>query len=559
MKKKQLVAFLMSAFMAAGTLAGCGSEPSAEETLKQETSKDVTSKEVDASKTDVSQEKESEDVASTGETESEFTLPLTEKKETLTMFLPADSGFFQVYSDYNEGPFFQKLEEITNVHIEFETPVSAEESFNLMIASGELPDIIGSPYLYPDGYDAAIDDGYYLDLTPYLDTCLSNYNKIRTSNVKFATDTLTDTGRAAAVWALYTEPQGPWAGYQIRQDWLDELGLEMPTTFDELEEVLIAFRDKKGAYAPLALHSNGNDLYGMLSAGFGAYDAYMNVDGTVVCGFITEEWREYLKLMNRWYSEGLIDPDFMTRSNWQVDQELVTTGASGVWWAMYTMPATYEATDENMVIQAMPSPKLNEDDQLHIRLQDNYDYVGVAISAKSEKAELAMRWLDFFYTEAGSLFANYGTEGDTFNYDAEGNIVFTDKIMNNPDGLSVTQAMKTHLLVPNKIPSYYDWTRELAIIPEKDVAFYDVWGAEDFKDDYILPVALSYTSEEASERASLAADIDTYFREATSQFIIGVLDINGADWDTYVSTIEGMNVDRVVEITQQALDRYLAR
>lgn len=51
----------------------------------------------------------------------------------------------------------------------------------------------------------------------------------------------------------------------------------------------------------------------------------------------------------------------MTRSNWQADQELVTTGASGVWWAMYTMPATYEATDENMVVQAMPSPKLNED------------------------------------------------------------------------------------------------------------------------------------------------------------------------------------------------------
>lgn len=62
------------------------------------------------------------------------------------------------------------------------------------------------------------------------------------------------------------------------------------------------------------------------------------------------------------------------------------------------------------------------------------------------------------------------------------------------------------------------------------------------------------------EFASYYADINTYFKEASNQFISGVLDVeDDAEWNKYIETLEGMNVERCVELKQAALDRYLAR
>ena len=70
---------------------------------------------------------------------------------------------------------------------------------------------------------------------------------------------------------------------------------------------------------------------------------------------------------------------------------------------------------------------------------------------------------------------------------------------------------------------------------------------------------MSMTQEESKEYASLYTDIQTYYREASCQFITGVLDIDGTDWDDYLNVIDGMGIDRCVELKQAALDRYLER
>lgn len=570
--KKRAVSLFMAAAMTAGLLAGCGSTPDGEASSGNAgNSSDAGAPESEGAGADESESTGAEDTEAEGEQEGEqtggtqdnaITLPLTEDPVTLSMWLPSVTNVMTIWGDYNSVPFFQEMEKRTGVHIEFETPVVGEETtaFNLMISSGELPDIICWPNYYSDGYDAAIDDGYYLDLTPYLDTYLSNYNALRLSNERWKTDSVTDSGRAATVLGLLVEPQRSWGGMQIRQDWLDDLNLDMPVTYSDLEEVLTAFKEEKGAYAPLALCSKGNYYYGEMSGGFGVDDSFMNKDGTVVAGFVTDEWRQYLTLMNQWYEKGLIDPDFMTNSSWMVDTELVTTGASGVWWSMYTMPAAYEATDENMVVSPLPSPKLNESDTVHFRMADVYDHRGVAISADCENVEIALKWLDYLFTEEGMALANYGPEGLTFNYDENGEKIFTDVILNNEDGLSAGDAVASYAMIPEKIPSYYDWTRELQFVPEKDVRSYDVWGSEDHLEDWVMPANVSLTSDESVELASMYADIQTYYQEASCQFITGVLDIeNDADWENYVNVIEGMGIERCVEIRQAALDRYLAR
>lgn len=550
MKKKRIAAIITAAGLCAGTLAGC-------QTVGNETAQVWEPAETTETAETVPESSADENGADL-DAETGITLPITEEPVTLTVFAGLDSNLTGLVNDYNDNEFFKELERRTGVHLEFIIPASGneKEAYNLMIASGELADIIThNGYSYPEGWDAAVDDGYYLDLTPYLDTYLKDYNRVRTSDPLMEKSTVTDSGRVTGLHILYTEKQGPWMGMQIRKDWLDELGLDVPVTYDELEEVLKQFKEKKNAYAPLSIGADGYmETSHALSAGYGVLEDFMQVDGEVVYGPIQEGWREYLTMLNRWYEEGLLDPDFMTNGSWQVDTAAVVNGETGVWNAMYTMIAQYESGDPEMEVVPMTSPVKERGDELHIRREDGFVGNAVAISADCEYPEIAMQLWNYLYTEEGSLLANYGLEGDTFTYQ-DGKPVLTDKIADN-EQYSMSQAQALYLMPPSRFGGFYDWTRELAAVPQKDVKAFDIWSVAD--DAYILPARISYTSEESTERAKIVAEVSTYMKENSVKFITGVLDID-TEWDNYVNQLKALGIDRAVEITQAALDRFNSR
>lgn len=544
--KKKLVGVLLTTALCVGSLAGCGSQGT-DQASTGNVSEEVASQ---TSETETGAETETASA-------SEITLPLTEEPITLTVFAAMDSNLTGIINDYNENGFFEELEKRTGVHLEFIIPAAGneKEAYNLMIASGELADIIThNGYEYPEGLDAAVDDGYYLDLTPYLDTCLPDYNRVRTSDPVMEKSTTTDKGRVVGLHILYTEKQGPWMGMQIRKDWLDDLGLEVPETYDELETVLKAFKEEKNAYAPISIGKKGTmETSHALSAGYGVMETYQQVDGKVLYGPMEEGWKEYLTMLNRWYEEGLIDPDFMTNGGWQVDTGMVLNGDTGVWNAMYTMISQYEDGGDIEVVP-MASPKKEKGDQLHIRREDGYVGNAVTISADCKYPEIAMKLWNYLYSEEGALLANYGIEGDTFNY-VDGKPQVSDKITNN-EQYSMSQAQALYLMPPSRFGGLYDWTRELASVPAKDVKAFDIWSEAD--DSYIIPSRISYTSEEASEFAKLNAEITTYMEENSVKFITGVLDID-TDWDNYVQQLKDLGVEQAIAIKQAALERFNER
>lgn len=507
-----------------------------------------------------------EQAENTGEAEGgEITLPLSAEKVTLTMYAGAmDGNFAAVANDYNENAFFQELEKRTNVHIEFQTvPMGSTDAFNLMIASGELPDLIYGPGAYQDGMDAAIDDGYYLDMTPYLETHLPNYNKLRTQNEEMKRNSTTDSGRIAAVYQIYQTEQSPWMGLMIRKDWLNELNLEVPTTVSEWETVLTAFKEEKGAYAPMSL---GGDL-GLYGQGFGISGGtvfsspWQNVDGKVVFSNTSDNMKAFLTVLADWYKKGLIDPDFMTKqSAFFADTAMVTTGQTGVFNSIYTLPDMFKGASEDKDFEVVaiknPIPDSGEEGRVGYVIPV-IGGAGMAVSADSKNKEIALKWLDYMYSEEGALLANYGVENDTFTFNEQGKPVFTEKITKNPDGMAMAQAMAFYTLPPSFLACYYDWTRELAGVSESSIHMMDVWKEQ--KTDYNYPAQATMTNEENREFASLyTSNIQTYAAEKITQFITGVNDIN-TEWDNYVSTIKDLGIDRCIEIKQAALDRYLAR
>lgn len=551
---KKLVALLLSLALVL-SLGACGGNGGS--STSSEASPSSTTEESGAAA-----ESGDESQAETAET-GEFQLPIVDEPTTLSYFVADDSNAAIMTTDWNDNEFYQEMERRTGVHLEFEMVSSADyqTNFNLMIASGNLADMIyvGASY-YAEGVDAAIDDGYFLDLTDLVDEYMPNYEKVRTSDVQYELLSTTDSGRLGAVYELRQSKQGPWLGLWIRQDWLDDLGLDTPVTFDDYHEVLTAFKNEKGATAPLILNFSGSDgEFGTMSGGLNVLNSWqLDETGKVNFGPYMDAWKEYVTIMHQWYTEGLIDPDFMATDERTADMAKVVTGASGVFAALYTMPSVYEAASEdpNMNLAPVNPPVMNEGDEGHIRLRDSYTSGNTAISADSENWEVALRWLDYLYTDEGALLANYGVEGDTFEFNEDGEPEFTDKILANENGWTMTQTVASYLCPSAGIANWSDWTRELAGVPEKDQACYDVWS--EFSDDWRLPSSVTLTQDESTERAALYADISTIVKEQTAQFISGALDIE-SNWDAYISALEASGMERAIEITQAAYDRYLAR
>ena len=557
---KKLVALLLALalVLSLGACGGNGGESSGSTPESSAAESDTESSAAEEGEEAEGEEGEAE-TAETGE----FQLPIVDEPTTLTYFVADDSNAAIMTTDWNDNEFYQEMEARTGVHLEMEMVSSADyqTNFNLMIASGNIADLIyvGASY-YSEGVDAAIDDGYFLDLTDLVDEYMPNYQKVRTSDVQYELLSTTDSGRLGAVYELRQSKQGPWLGLWIRQDWLDDLSLETPVTFDDYHEVLTAFKNEKGATAPLILNFSGSDgEFGTMSGGLNVLNSWqLDETGKVNFGPYMPAWKEYVTIMHQWYTEGLIDPDFMATDERTADMAKVVTGASGLFAALYTMPSVYEAASEdpNMNLTPVNPPVMNEGDEGHIRLRDSYTSGNTAIGADCENPEVAMRWLDYLFTEEGALLANYGVEGDTFEFNEEGEPEFTDKILANENGWTMTQTVASYLCPSAGIANWSDWTRELAGVPEKDQACYDVWA--EFSDDWRLPSSVTLTQDESTERAALYADISTIVKEQTAQFISGALDIE-ANWDSYISALEASGIERAIEITQAAYDRYTAR
>lgn len=90
---------------------------------------------------------------------------------TLDIWMPSNSILASVCPDLNDQRVFKQVEELTGIKLNFIVPTLGEETtdFNLMIASGDLPDIIVDASRYTGGVMAGVNDGAYLDLTDLID------------------------------------------------------------------------------------------------------------------------------------------------------------------------------------------------------------------------------------------------------------------------------------------------------------------------------------------------------------------------------------------------------
>lgn len=483
---------------------------------------------------------------------------------TFTYWCPwSDSEITRYVKSFADSITWKEIFKRTNVTLKFiHPPYNQEtESFNLMIASGDLPDMINTNNTYPGGWDKAIEDGIIIDLKTYIDKYAPNIKQYL-KDTEIRRVMTSDEGHIPALYQIYGTPQPPWYGPMLRKDWLDELKLKVPETYDEWYQVLKAFKTKKNAIAPLMMYYKGGfDPFtsGSFYAGFDVSFDFINVNGKLKYSPLEKGFKEYLSLMNKWYKEGLIDKDFYTRKGLRPDTSYVTTGKAGAWSGLYNMMSTYKhmANDPKyeLISTKLPVKKIGQ--KLHVGLYVNkisysLSTSKVLITKKCKNPKAAIEFWDYFYTKEGSILANYGIKDKTYTI-KKGKFVLSDLIAKNPAGMSANTAMRAYITFAQ--PGIYLWERELSIAAPEEVDAIKKWGTNnDFS--YLMP-PVTLLQSESNRFAQIITDINTYVEELVIKSIIGAYPLD--KYDTYIKKIKSMGINEALSIQQKALDRFYNR
>lgn len=262
-------------------------------------------------------------------------------------------------------------------------------------------------------------------------------------------------------------------------------------------------------------------------------------------------------MMNTWYKEGLLDPEFYTRGGLFADMAKFNNGDFGALQFFYSM-SNLERTnvDTNANFQGVSAPVKNKGDIRKLTYNSVPNTVlgggNATMTTACADPVTLVKWMDFFYSEQGSLLGNWGVEGEAYTLNAQGEPEFSDLITKNPDGLSQGDAQALYTAGPIH-PKLYAWIRGFSGLSEREKTVgTDIWD-RNYEESQTMP-EVTLTTDESAEYTSMMNDIKTYVEESTLKFIMG--DKPLSEWDAFVEWINTHGIVRCTEIQQGALDRY---
>ena len=465
--------------------------------------------------------------------------------------------------NYTDTPPYEAMKEATGVSLEMTLlgESTYSEKMNLMMASGDLPDFFSQTAAqYDNNMLAGIEDGILIDMADLLEENAPDYKALLDSDPSFASGVYNTDGSISqfAGRSIARVSQG----LLIRGDWLEKLNMEAPRNFDELTEVLRAFKSEMGATMSLLVNfecdSGLAPFFNTAFTGFRGVGYQRTEPGSdeLVCSYASEGFIDYLMYLNALYEEGLFTDDFMNTGkeygNWESSYY---SGKAGVWQddCKYTDPAFREnASDPDWRAE----PFALTDIDVHVTQPMVVAMSGkLFLTAACEEPEVAMQYVNYAYTPEGMDLAAFGAEGVSWERDSSGDIQFTDLITSNPDGLSMDIALVYYTpaqWLPTDQQARY---LELTLAPEA-VEAYQLWTAEYGDDTMCIPSDCTMDADDMTEYFTLASDVLTAVTEAASRVVIGEL-----TKDDYLKVIEdcrASGLGRMDEIYQDTYDAYMA-
>ena len=590
--KKKLLALLLTAALALTILSGCGSKtesasgssaasPAPDSAPAAVSTPETTPQEEEASAAEASIPEEEEEVVEgpvAGDKDFDWSVfePLSEESVTLTMFYTQPPPLAAIMdSPTDMSLLYQKFEEITNVHIDFQmvNMMDASTTFTLMIASGDYCDITNDALNYYDTADQAYEDGIAVDLMEYPDS-VPNFMALMEKYPQIRTDLETLEGHILNMPRI-DMPIGQAAenGLLIRKDWLDELGLDIPNSYDEMHDVLAAFKSSYNVTDPYIMPYQVLSPWGLMSAGYGipavadANNFYVDLKtDKVALSTISDAYYDYLCMFRDWYQEGLINPNFVSQASNIPDESIISTEQTGIWFSDLSYIKTYQellaSINPNSELALMGDPGI--DDQRSGYMEKQFTSAGrggFSVSEQCDDVALALSWCDMWYNPDLTQFINYGYEGETFEYDENGKPVLGGIIVNNDLGLpSLKMANGVYLCTSGGF--IYDLHKYDLEFTDLQLEAYTKWIITADDPSTVVtadfPGGAKLTADEADAVTTAMGDITTHVGEMALKFVTGAVELTPESYAAYVTDIEGMRLQEALDAMQSAYDRYLS-
>lgn len=464
--------------------------------------------------------------------------------------------------DYNTMTVVQEWEKATNIQLNWENlPETVfQEKKNLILASGDLPDAFFNTGLTDAEIATYSASGTLIPLEGLIEKNAPNLTKLLSERPDIKAAITSSDGH------IYSLPSVEELGLvqfphamAINTSWLKKLNIPMPKTVDEFHDALLAFKKQDasgtGKTIPLSFIPGSwcGDIVDLIAALGGVpdnMDHRIVQDDKVIFTATQDGYKKAIQTLHEWYREGLIDPEsFSQDDKAYLAKGKAATGNLGsfVWWEIPEMVGADRANDYALV------PVLEGVGGKRIASQANNQEIArgaFAITRANKYPAATMRWADNLYDPIQSAQANWGPFGETLQKDTNG------LLTQIPAQAGTSEGERRQKVAPGGPKANTAENFKTVVAPEPRAAERQKTVNELYKpfagNDGYPPVALS--NEELQQISTIQTDVTSLVKQNTAKWIVsGGIE---QEWDGYVSQLKNVGIDKMIEVYQQAYDRY---
>ncbi len=587
MSCKRAIGFILIAMLLISSAAGCGSAGGTKTTIAGSNASGLDSAPAEGGQADAS------GVSAAGQ------LPIVKDKLTITCYVDIDPK-----ADVEKNEFLKYLEEKTNVTLKVtKRPSNASDTTttkNLLLASNDYPEVFlmsqTSAFSMSEMIKYGTQDKIFIPLNGLIDKYGYELKKLydqypQLKQIMVATD--------GNIYGLNSGDQchhcGSYPKMWVNMEWLKKLNMPVPTTTEEFEKMLLAFKTQDPGNVgsknviPLTADIDETIDYWLVNSFIpysahtckwltGSNECYVDESGKVIFSADKPEFKDALAYMHKLYSQGLIDKAAFSQTMEQAKATAMKKPLSVGAFVDMHIGCTIDINDKEAYGTYHAIPPLKGPGG--VQYQSNiYGISSVnqntsaqfAITDKCKNPEAAFRVVDYFMDPEVSLLKSRGTQGVDWDYAKPGipsvlgpDVKYT--LINHPTNSDLANTLMNRTLysgcfldtkefrnlytpspaedVLNSDPTYYEARLEKETIP-----------LEKYYYPYDLPNMLFMSDDDTAKFNEMATNINTYVGKSLAEFVVGSKDINN-DWDAYLNDLKNYKLDEFLQLYQKAYDNF---
>ena len=461
---------------------------------------------------------------------------------------------------WTDNLFFERMEEITGIQLEmnqYTTKEAWQSAKDAMLAGTmALPDALFKADLTTQETMAWYEAGKIIDLKPYLAEHAPNLWALLEKNPEWMEAVTLPTGEIVALPAI-DEMQFTNAMW-INATWLSKAGLAVPTTAEELTEVLRVFRDrdmngngKRGDEVPLTFSSMWDLRFLGHAFGINANDYHVTLDenGQVHETLTSDANRAFLTWLHQLWEEELLDENGFTGLR---DLSLNTDEDADIVFGVMLTSTPVELTPSAALKEyALLDPLVYEGKQVYRDLTGDVIRGTFAITSACEDPAALLAWVDYLYTVEGFILSEAGVDGEEFTWNDDGTWLW--EASSNETFISEVLPGAT-LRSGTAMPGYADVDFQKNI--DDHSTLHVINNLLRLKAIDTLPYPLVYLTQEQQARVDeLIFNIAKYAEYQMVWFVTGDVELNDETWNEFCQKVKELGMDEMVSIWQAAADQ----